>query len=344
MTGVPAETWRKFRFSTAPAWAAVFLILLCTGFGLLIVFVAMYLVSRRASGYLPLTRASSRRVALASWVPAGLIVGALVLGFVALVVWGSTSSSSTRLSSSLVYTKWVADANITSSPQVGYKPSLTGLTGDDIASATATNDSSSGWGVDIIFTSRGADLFSTLTRDNVAACPGDPSSDTKAACPARYLTMWLGLTQADIDRWDDPTYSAAVSKPWGSGGKLLADLLTLDQIPGGEVVVSGGFTQKEAQDWVAAIQPTSTTSSPLGSTIAAVLGGLAFLTIVAAVIGGIVIRRLVGPHATVMEQRPGQTDRLVEIRNVHPAFAAAVQQMHQASAATPSAPLPPGSN
>ena len=345
MTGAPAETWRKFRFSTAPAWAAVFLILLCTGFGLLIVFVAMYLVSRRASGYLPLTRASSRRVALASWVPAGLIVGALVLGFVALVVWGSTSSSSTRVSSSLVYTKWVADANIISGPEVGYKPSMIGLGGNDVASVTASNDASSGgWTVNITFTSRGRDLFATFTRDNVAACPGDPASDAKATCPERHLTMWLGLTQADIDRWDDVAVNSAVSKPWGSGGKLLADLLTLQEIDGGDVAISGNFTQTDAQDLVAAIQPTSTTSSPVGSTTAAVLGGLAFITIVAAVIGGIVIRRLVGPHATVMEQRPGQTDRLVEIRNVHPAFAAAVQQMHQARAATPSAPLPPGSN
>ena len=348
MTGAPAETWRKFRFSTAPAWAAVFLILLCTGFGLLIVFVAMYLVSRRASGYLPLTRASSRRVALASWVPAGLIVGALVLGFVALVVWGSTSSSSTRVSSSLVYTKWVADANVTSGPEVGYKPSMIGLGGSDVANVTASNDASSGgWTVNITFTSHGRELFATFTRDNVAACPGDPATDAKGNCPERHLTMWLGLTQADIDRWDDVAVNSAVSKPWGSGGKLLADLLTLQEIDGGDVAISGNFTQTDAQDLVAAIRPTSTTSTPVGSTIAAVLGGLAFLTIVAAVIGGIVIRRLVGPHATVMEQRPGQTDRLVEIRNVHPAFAAAVQQMHQARAATPSpppAPLPPGSN
>ncbi len=348
MTGAPAETWRKFRFSTAPAWAAVFLILICTGFGLLIVFVAMYLVSRRASGYLPLTRASSRRVALASWVPAGLIVGALLLGFVALVVWGPTSSSSTRVSSSLVYTKWVADANVISGPEVGYKPSMIGLGGNDVASVTASSDASSGgWTVNITFTPRGRDLFATSTRDNVAACPGDPATDAKATCPERHLTMWLGLTQADIDRWDDVAVNSAVSKPWDSGGKLLADLFTIQEIDGGDVAISGNFTQTDAQDLVAAIKPTSTTSSPIGSTIAAVLGGLAFLTIVAAVIGGLVIRRLIGPQGKVMEAPPGQTDRLVEIRNVHPAFAAAVQQMHQARAATPSplpAPLPPGSN
>ncbi|TMF53912.1 MAG: hypothetical protein E6I21_00740, partial [Chloroflexi bacterium] len=43
--------------------------------------------------------------------------------------------------SKLVYTKWVADTKITNGPQAGYKPALTGLTGDDISSATATIDS-----------------------------------------------------------------------------------------------------------------------------------------------------------------------------------------------------------
>jgi len=35
---------RKFRFQTAPGWAYALLLLLCTGVGLLIVFIAMYLV------------------------------------------------------------------------------------------------------------------------------------------------------------------------------------------------------------------------------------------------------------------------------------------------------------
>ena len=84
MTGQPAETWRKFRFQTAPAWAYAFLLLLCTGVGLLIIFLAMYLVSRRASGYLPLTRASSRKVALGAWIPGGLLLLTVVLFSIAM--------------------------------------------------------------------------------------------------------------------------------------------------------------------------------------------------------------------------------------------------------------------
>lgn len=73
-----------------------------------------------------------------------MIVGALLLGFVALVVFGATSSSSARVSSGLVYTKWVADSNVTSGLEVGYRPSLTGLSGGDVATVTAANDPNNG--------------------------------------------------------------------------------------------------------------------------------------------------------------------------------------------------------
>lgn len=95
MTGAPAEAWRKFRFSTAPGWAYAFLLLLCTGVGLLIVFLAIYLVSRRASGHLPLTRAGSRRVALASWIPGGLLLFTVLLWILAGIIGGSSNDETT---------------------------------------------------------------------------------------------------------------------------------------------------------------------------------------------------------------------------------------------------------
>jgi hypothetical protein len=42
-----------------------------------------------------------------------------------------------------------------------------------------------------------------------------------------------------------------------------------------------------------------------------------------------------------MAHRPGDLDRLIELRRVHPAFVAAVTQVHQAR--TAQVPLPPGS-
>src|SRR5437588_11820569 len=67
----------------------------------------------------------------------------------------------------LVYTKWVADTKVTGGPEPGYKPAFTGLTGDDISSATAAIDQSGlGWVVNVVFTSSGDDIFSNLTTTN----------------------------------------------------------------------------------------------------------------------------------------------------------------------------------
>jgi hypothetical protein len=349
MTGAPAETWRKFTFSTFPSWAVALLPLICLG--LLPLFIGLYAVSRRATGRLPLTRASSRRVALGAGIPAGLILLAFMLGVAAVIVMAATSTSSTPSSSALVFTKWVPDALVKGGPQPGYTPSMTGLSGGDIASVTTSNDTTDGWIVNIAFTSRGSDLFATLTRDSIAACPGDPSADSKAACAQRHLTMWVGLSQTDINQWEDAGYVSTVSQPWAAGGKLVADLLNLKEVTGGKVFIFGNFSQKEAQDLAAAIQPTSTTSSsPVGSLISGVLFGLMLVTFIAAIVGLLLLRRLIGPRGIVMAPPPGYADRLVELRSVHPAFVDAVRQVQQVRAATaapPQATMPPfpsGSN
>ena len=166
--------------------------------------------------------------------------------------------------SKLVYTKWVPDDKVTSGPQPGYKPAFTGLTGDDIQSATAAIDQNGvAWVVNISFTSRGGGLFDTLTRDNVAACPGAGTD-----CPQRHLTIWLDLTQADIDHWEDPAYAGKVSLPYDSAclaaqtpesvcGKFLTDPVTLQEISGGNATISGSFTQQSANDLATGINSGS---------------------------------------------------------------------------------------
>ena len=90
MTGAPAEVWRKFRFATVPRWAYAFFALLCTGIGFVPVFIIiMAIVSRRAGGYLPLTRGSQRRLRLVSL----LSVGLLPLMFVFWIVGAVVSSN-----------------------------------------------------------------------------------------------------------------------------------------------------------------------------------------------------------------------------------------------------------
>jgi preprotein translocase subunit SecD len=171
--------------------------------------------------------------------------------------------------SKLVYTKWVADATVTGGPQPGYKPQLTGLTGDDIQSANASIDpTGTSWVVNVSFTSHGGTTFDNLTRDNVAACPGDPNTSLTANCPGRHLTIWLDLTQADIDHWSDSSYVAKVMAPYDPGclaqqaagtvcGKFLTDPVTLQEIAGGNATISGGFTQQSAQDLATGINAGS---------------------------------------------------------------------------------------
>lgn len=162
--------------------------------------------------------------------------------------------------SKLVYTMWVPDANVTNGPEPGYKPQFSGLTGDDITSAVAAIDpNGASWVVNVAFTSRGADLFSTLTRNNVAACPGDVTTVATANCAQRHLTIWLDLSQKDIDNWENAAYVAQVSSTYDTGclatasattlcGKFLTDPITIQEIDGGNATISGSFTQQSAND------------------------------------------------------------------------------------------------
>jgi preprotein translocase subunit SecD len=166
--------------------------------------------------------------------------------------------------SKLVYTKWVPDASIKTGPWPGFKPAFTGLTGDDIANASATVDQQGlAWVVNVSFTQRGAGIFGTLTTEAVAACPG-----AVADCPGRHLTIWLDLTQKDIDNWGDAAYVAKLTAPYDPGclatagpdtvcGKYLTDPVTREAITGGNAVISGSFTQQSANDLAAGINSGS---------------------------------------------------------------------------------------
>jgi preprotein translocase subunit SecD len=220
----------------------------------------------------------------------------------------------------LVYTKWVKDAKVTGGTVPGYKPQLTGLTGDDIASASASIDPSSGigWVVNVNFTSHGSDLFGKLTTANVAACP---DTTTAGNCPERHLTIWLDLTQNDINHWEDATYANKVSGNYdpnclatqganASCPKFLVDANTIQPILGGSAFISGGFTQQSAVDLATGINSGSLPVdlqvlgvTQIGSTLGAesvklsLAAGLLGLTIV--VIFMIVYYRIPGLLASI---------------------------------------------
>ena len=79
MTGLQAEAWRKFRFSTAPGYAFWFGALLAAA------------MARRASGYLPLTKKSVRNLRVATWGAASFLPLAVVLWISAAIVQSDTA-------------------------------------------------------------------------------------------------------------------------------------------------------------------------------------------------------------------------------------------------------------
>jgi preprotein translocase subunit SecD len=165
----------------------------------------------------------------------------------------------------VVFTTWVADSKATGGPEPGYKPALTALTGHDIKTATASiNTDGTIWLVNVSFTPRGASLFAKLTHDNVSACPGNPMTTSSASCAQRHLGVWLGLIQADVDNWDDASYTAKVSQPYDLAcvthrspttvcPKFLSNPITLQEITGGSTEIGCPCTEQGAKDLAAAI-------------------------------------------------------------------------------------------
>lgn len=86
MTGLPAETWRKFTFVTVPGWAYLMLVLVCTGVGILPIYLVMRLVARTATGHLPLTNESSRTIRRANSAGALFLVLMFVLWAVGIAI------------------------------------------------------------------------------------------------------------------------------------------------------------------------------------------------------------------------------------------------------------------
>jgi hypothetical protein len=94
MTGRPAETWKKFKFATPPDWTYALLVLTCLGgLGFIAFTIVVAAVSERASGFLPLTRSSSRIVTFTFWIPLALLIAWPIAWVVALITAGDPNAS-----------------------------------------------------------------------------------------------------------------------------------------------------------------------------------------------------------------------------------------------------------
>lgn len=80
--------------------------------------------------------------------------------------------------------------------------------------------------------------------------------------------------------------------------------------------------------WIVAVIVSPTSSDQSGSGLAAAFFFLGLLLLIGGLVGRLVIMRFLVPQARVFEPQPGQFDKIVELRNVHPAFVAAVTQQH----------------
>ena len=181
-----------------------------------------------------------------------------------------TASPTPPVAALLVFTNWIADAKAANGPEPGYKPAFSGLTGHDVQTAVAVVDLAGAWVIDVSFTSRGAGLLAKLTRDNISACPGDLTTNPSGNCAQRHLTIWLDLTQTDIDNWDDPIYVAKISQPFDFGclsgvtattvcPKFVSNPVTLQEIDGGHAAINLGFTEQSAKYLATAINLASHT-------------------------------------------------------------------------------------
>lgn len=145
----------------------------------------------------------------------------------------------------LDFVTWVKDpkAIAVGQAEAGYKPQLTGLGSSQVVSATSGLDSNGlQYAVNLNFNGDGAALFSKLTTDAVASCPGDG-----VTCPTRKIAIFEDLTAADIAKWDTAE-STVAQPPSVPGGKLLTNPNILQPIAGGTATITGNFDQTSARD------------------------------------------------------------------------------------------------
>lgn len=149
----------------------------------------------------------------------------------------SPDTAGLTLSGDLAVTTWVPDASVTTGPWPGFRPRLVPIDRSMVTSARVA-PSGAGWTVVLTLDARGARTLTTVSTAAVEACP---ASD----CAQRHLTLWAGLTQADIDRWAEG--SSVLYRPLAVGGLLLTDPQVMAPLPGGVLTIIGNLTQRQAE-------------------------------------------------------------------------------------------------
>lgn len=142
----------------------------------------------------------------------------------------------------VVVTTWLKDPSVTAGPYPGYRPHLSSLSRDVVAGARpvrAPNGRPGAWTVEGRWTTEGAAVFGDLTAGAAQSCPGQ-------SCPESRVTLWAGLTQDDIDHWNER--ASTVYEPVSDGGDLVGDTVVVHAIADGTWLLPGDYSQQEATD------------------------------------------------------------------------------------------------
>jgi hypothetical protein len=142
------------------------------------------------------------------------------------------------------------------------------------------------------------------------------------------------MTGAQAETWRRFSFSTAPGWAFWVGGLLVA-ALTARRASGYLPLTHASVKKLRTLTWgTAALIPLALVMFAIGlavpdGTVTFVLVTLAFATLIVGVLALAVVRRAFGPRGKVLEPQPGHYQSLVELNNVHPAFAFAVQQLQQ---------------
>ena len=191
-------------------------------------------------------RALPRAAAVLAVVVSLALLGGGVVVFTAAGRSPAPGGSGSAAPARLVVTTWTPDASVDDAPYPGYRPEVTPLTSDMITNAQAVRNPDGDVAVQVRFDSQGSEIFRNVTAQAAAACPHQD-------CPQRHVTMWLDLTQDDVNRWHERAHD--LYRPFSHGGKLLTDPVVTSPISGGSAQIAGDFNQQQADELARRLEP-----------------------------------------------------------------------------------------
>jgi hypothetical protein len=153
------------------------------------------------------------------------------------------------------------------------------------------------------------------------------------------------MTGAPAETWRRLTITKYPPWAFWVGGILLANALS-ERITGHLPLTRASVTRIRIAKWlfggliplafvlwlIGIVVLSTNSTSEVNTAIFYFCFLLGFGALFGGMIGFILGRAAVGPTGRIMRSQPGQPEYLIEIRNVHPSFVSAVQQLQQSRA------------